>query len=72
LPCLYAATNKSYKSIADNLKGIILSNFDPEKLDRDAQLSFERRKIIHEARKKANPPKWDYRPFEDVNNMYWR
>jgi choline-sulfatase len=66
------ATSKSHKSVADNLKGIILSNFDPEKLDRDAQLSFERRKIIHEARKKANPPKWDYRPFEDVNNMYWR
>ncbi|MGL4631173.1 MAG: sulfatase-like hydrolase/transferase [Leadbetterella sp.] len=66
------ATNPSHTTIKDKLLKIILSNFDPEKLDKDAQLSYERRRIINEGRKASEPPKWDYRPFEDVHKMYWR
>ena len=63
---------KKIRSIETELRNIILSNFDPEFIDRDAQLSFERRRIIHESRKVSNPPKWDYRPVEDIHHMYWR
>lgn len=66
------AHNKKYKSVEIKLRKILLSNFDPVTLDKEAQLSFERRKIIHESRKVANPPKWDFRPTEDIHNMYWR
>jgi choline-sulfatase len=63
---------QNYAPIEAKLKKLMFENFNPEQLDKDAQLSFERRKVIHEARKKSNAPKWDYRPYEDVSNMYWR
>lgn len=66
------AGKKKCKSIETELRELILARFDPAAIDREAQLSFERRKIIHESRKIANPPKWDYRPVEDIHDMYWR
>jgi len=64
--------NKQYKKEEAHLKKLIMDNFDLEQLDKTAQRSFERRQVIHESRKVADPPKWDYRPKEDIHNMFWR
>ena len=66
------AGSKNLKKVESGLRELVLSNFDPAEIDRKAQLSFERRRIIHESRKVSDPPKWDYRPVEDINHMYWR
>ncbi len=66
------SSNKKYKTVESGMRNLVLTYFDPAEIDREAQLSFERRRIIHESRKVADPPKWDYRPVEDIHHMYWR
>ena len=66
------AGNKKFSKVEDNLINLILSKFDMAELDKEAQLSFERRKLIYESRKKSNAPSWDYLPKRDVENLYWR
>ena len=66
------AGHKKHREVEQGMKELVLDHFDPAEIDRKAQLSFERRRIIHESRKVAHPPRWDYRPVEDIHHMYWR
>jgi choline-sulfatase len=61
-----------YKKVESELENIILSNFDLEALDKQAQQNYERRKVIKESRKIANPPSWNYNPERGVDTLYWR
>ena len=66
------AGNKKYSKVENNLINLILSDFDMAELDKEAQLSFERRRLIYKSRKISNAPSWDYLPKRDVENLYWR
>jgi choline-sulfatase len=63
---------KKYKQVEVECKDLIFKHFNPDEIEKEAQLSFERRKIIHDSRKKSNAPSWNYQPKLDIDNLYWR
>lgn len=64
--------DKKHNKIKNEYHDLIMNHFNPEELEKKAQISFERRKIINESRKKSNAPTWNYHPTIDVDNLYWR
>jgi choline-sulfatase len=55
------ANRSDYVSIRDELKDLILSRFDPDKIEKDLRDSLQRRHLLREAMKKAGRD-WAFRP----------
>jgi len=66
------AGQPEYRRIEERLRTLIMDNFDPEAIERDVEASIARRRIIRAAMKQAGQPSWDYQPFFDATQQYWR
>jgi choline-sulfatase len=61
-----------YQEQEQRLHDLILKHFNPDEIEREVESSIERRRVIREAMKMTGGPKWDYQPFFDATNRYWR
>jgi choline-sulfatase len=50
---------------------LLMASFDPEQIEQDVQESMARRRLIRRAMK-ITGTKWDYQPFFDATEQYWR
>lgn len=66
------AGRSEYAEIESRLHGLIMDKFDPDQIERDVQDSLARRGVIREAMQETGLPKWDYQPFFDATERYWR
>lgn len=66
------ADDPVYKSLKEELEALILSNFDPEQIDINAEESIEKRWIIRQAHDAGTGPSWNYEPNQNVDHVYWR
>ncbi len=60
-----------YREVEDKLNQLILSKFDPERIEREIRKSLRKRRIIREAMK-ITKTKWDYYPYFDASKQYWK
>ena len=61
----------AYTSLKETMKHRLLNQFDPARIEHDVNDSIRRRKIIKQAMI-ANGTSWDYAPYVDVTQQYWR
>jgi choline-sulfatase len=62
----------AYAAAEGELHVALMGAFDPDAIERDVQASLARRRVVKEAMLKAGLPKWDYQPFFDATDRYWR
>ena len=66
------AGNPDFSKIENRLRAAIMEQFDPEGIEQSVQKSLARRKVIREAMQTTGGPKWDYQPYFDATQQYWR
>ena len=49
-----------------------MTEFDPEAIEKGVKESLAKRKVIKDAMLATGKPKWDYQPFFDATDQYWR
>jgi choline-sulfatase len=62
---------RSVEGDADDLRGLILAEFDPDAIAADGAASVRRRELVREAMAR-NGTRWDYSPEFDATTMYVR
>ena len=62
----------AYAEAERELRELLMAEFDPDAIDADVEASIARRRIIREAMQVTGLPKWDYQPFFDATQQYWR
>jgi choline-sulfatase len=65
------AGDPDYEDVETELHDALMANFDPEQIEQDVQDSLARRRVIREAMQ-VTGTKWDYQPFFDATERYWR
>jgi choline-sulfatase len=66
------AGQPEYADIEANLHALLMANFDPDNIEARVQDSLARRRVIRDAMKRTGGPKWDFQPFFDATQQYWR
>ncbi len=66
------AGNPDYADIEARLHALLMENFDPAEIEIRVQDSLARRTIIRDAMKNTGLPKWDFQPFFNATEQYWR
>ena len=66
------AGKESIASVEQELRTALLDTFDPEDIERRVEDSIARRRIIRAAMETSGGPNWDFQPFFDARNRYWR
>lgn len=66
------AGQPEYADIEANLHALLMANFDPADIEARVQDSLARRRVIRDAMKTIDRPKWDFQPFFDATQQYWR
>jgi choline-sulfatase len=61
----------SHAEVEAELRAHILETFDPDAVERELQVSLERRALLRQANV-ANDLHWDYAPFFDATKQYCR
>jgi choline-sulfatase len=58
--------------IESRLHSLLMTNFDPDQIERDVVASLAHRRVLKEAMDTTGLPTWDYQPFFDATKQYWR
>ena len=66
------AGQPQYEKVESRMHDLLLASFDPEQIELDIEDSMARRGLIKEAMGTTGLPKWDYQPFFDATEQYWR
>ena len=61
-----------YAPVVVRLRGAIEARFDAGAIDRRIVASLAKRGVIKRARLATGGPSWDYQPFFDASEQYWR
>ena len=61
-----------YAGIESDLYAALLSEFDSEDIEQRVTVSLARRRVVKAAMLETGLPKWDYQPFFDATDRYWR
>ncbi len=54
------------------LESLLDAQFDLEDIDRRADLSYRKRKIVRDSSMRPGAPSWNWKPPMDVDSMFWR
>jgi choline-sulfatase len=54
------------------LKDLIFQAFDVERIDREIDLSVQRRMLIRNSFAVTGPPRWSHQPYFNAEEQYWR
>ena len=66
------AGQPEFQEIEAKLHDLIMTEFDPEAIEKGVKESLAKRKVIKDAMLATGKPKWDYQPFFDATDQYWR
>jgi choline-sulfatase len=66
------AGQPEYQQVEAKMHDLLVAKFDAEQIEADIQDSMARRELIKQAMRTTGLPKWDYQPFVDASQQYWR